>query len=73
MADAKDARRHRNSGPEMVAGDLPKCCASSIGGGKKQDQNPGLSAGEELNLQKQILDLQEQLHEFWRPVGGGDT
>lgn len=34
---------------------------------------PGLSAGEELNLQKQILDLQEQLHEFWRPVGGGDT
>jgi DNA primase len=34
---------------------------------------PGLSAGEELNLQKQILDLQEQLHEFCRPVGGGDT
>jgi DNA primase len=33
----------------------------------------GLSAGEVLNLQKQILDLQEQLHEFWRPVGGGDT
>ena len=32
----------------------------------------GLSAGEVLNLQKQILDLQEQLHEFWRPVGGGD-
>ena len=32
-----------------------------------------LSAGEVLNLQKQILDLQEQLHEFWRPVGGGDT
>src|SRR5262245_26576868 len=31
-----------------------------------------LSAGEVLNLQKQILDLQEQLHEFWRPVGGGD-
>jgi len=24
-------------------------------------------------LQKQILDLQEQLHEFWRPVGGGGT
>ena len=33
----------------------------------------GLSAGEVLNLQKQILDLQEQLHEFWRPVGGGGT
>jgi DNA primase len=34
---------------------------------------PGLSAGEVLNLQKQILDLQEQLHEFCRPVGGGDA
>ena len=33
----------------------------------------GLSAGEVLNLQKQILDLQEQLHEFPRPVGRGDT
>jgi DNA primase len=33
----------------------------------------GLSGGEVLNLQKQILDLQEQLHEFWRPVGRGDT
>lgn len=33
----------------------------------------GLSAGEVLNLQKQILDLQEQLHDFCRPVGGGDT
>jgi DNA primase len=33
----------------------------------------GLSAGEVVNLQKQILDLQEQLHEFSRPVGGGDT
>ena len=32
----------------------------------------GLSAGEVLNLQKQILDLQEQLHEFPRPVGSGD-
>jgi hypothetical protein len=32
-----------------------------------------LSAGEVLNLQKQILDLQEQLHEFGRPVGGSDT
>ena len=34
---------------------------------------PGLSAGDVLNLQKQILDLQEQLHEFPRPVDGGDT
>jgi hypothetical protein len=32
-----------------------------------------LSAGEELNLQKQILDLQEQLHEFSEPIGGGST
>ena len=40
---------------------------------KSQLKIPGLSAGEELNLQKQILDLQEQLHEFWRPVGGGST
>jgi len=40
---------------------------------KNRIKVPGLSAGEVLNLQKQILDLQEQLHEFWRPVGGGDT
>jgi DNA primase len=40
---------------------------------KSQLKLPGLSAGDELNLQKQILDLQEQLHDFWRPVGGGDT
>jgi DNA primase len=40
---------------------------------KTQIKVPGLSAGEVLNLQKQILDLQEELHEFWRPVGGGDT
>lgn len=39
---------------------------------KSQLKIPGLSAGQELNLQKQILDLQEQLHEFWRPVGGDD-
>jgi len=32
----------------------------------------GLSADEGLNLHKQILDLQEQLHEFWRPDGRGD-
>jgi DNA primase len=40
---------------------------------KSQLKIAGLSAGEVLNLQKQILDLQEQLHDFWRPVGGGDT
>jgi DNA primase len=40
---------------------------------KNRIKAPGLSAGEVLNLQKQILDLQEQLHEFWRPVGGGDA
>ena len=34
---------------------------------------PGLTAGQVVNLQKQILDLQEQLHEFSRPAGGGDT
>jgi hypothetical protein len=40
---------------------------------KNRIKVPGLSAGEVLNLQKQILDLQEQLHEFPRPVGGGDA
>jgi DNA primase len=33
----------------------------------------GLSAGEVVNLQKQILDLQGQLHEFSQPAGGADT
>ena len=40
---------------------------------KNKMRLPNLSSGEVLNLQKQILDLQEQLHEFWRPVGGGGT
>ena len=40
---------------------------------KNRIKAAGLSAGEVVNLQKQILDLQEQLHDFWRPVGGGDT
>jgi DNA primase len=40
---------------------------------KSQLKLPGLSPGEELNLQKQILDLQEQLHEFSQPAGGADT
>ena len=40
---------------------------------KNRIKVPGLSAGEVLNLQKQILDLQEELHEFCRRVGGGDT
>ncbi|MFL6551957.1 MAG: hypothetical protein ACJ8LV_01200, partial [Chthoniobacterales bacterium] len=34
---------------------------------------PKLTVGEVINLQKQILDLQEQLNEFSRPVGGPDT
>ena len=40
---------------------------------KNRIKIPGLSAGDVLNLQKQILDLQDQLHEFPRPVGGGDA
>jgi DNA primase len=40
---------------------------------KNRIKIPGLSTGDVLNLQKQILDLQEQLHEFPRPVGGGDA
>jgi DNA primase len=40
---------------------------------KNRIKVPGLSAGEVLNLQKQILDLQEQLHEFSRPVGRGNA
>jgi DNA primase len=34
---------------------------------------PNLSTGEIVNLQKQILDLQEQLHELFRPTGPGDN
>ena len=34
---------------------------------------PNLSTGEIVNLQKQILDLQEQLHELLRPTGPGDN
>ena len=33
---------HRNSGREVVAGDLPECRASSFGDGKKPDQSPGV-------------------------------
>jgi DNA primase len=40
---------------------------------KSRIKAPGISAGEVVNLQKQILDLQEQLHDFSRPVGGGDA
>jgi DNA primase len=40
---------------------------------KSRIKAPGISAGEVVNLQKQILDLQEQLHEFSRPGGGGDA
>jgi DNA primase len=34
---------------------------------------PNLSTGKVVNLQKQILDLQEQLHELSQPVGQGDS
>jgi DNA primase len=34
---------------------------------------PNLSTGDVVNLQKQILDLQEQLHELSRPAGPGDN
>jgi DNA primase len=34
---------------------------------------PNLSTGEIVNLQKQILDLQEQLHELSQPAGPGDN
>ncbi len=44
-----------------------------LGALKNKMRLPNLSAGEVVNLQKQILDLQEQLHEFCRPVGGGGT
>jgi DNA primase (bacterial type) len=40
---------------------------------KSRIKAPGISAGEVVNLQKQILDLQEQLHEFSRPGGGDDA
>ena len=40
---------------------------------KNRIKLPGLSPGEVVNLQKQILDLQEQLHDFSRPIGGADT
>jgi hypothetical protein len=40
---------------------------------KNRIKLPELSAGDIINLQKQILDLQQQLHEFCRPVGGGGT
>jgi DNA primase len=34
---------------------------------------PNLSAGEIVNLQKQILDLQQQLHELSQPAGPADS
>ena len=40
---------------------------------KNRIKLPELSAGDVINLQKQILDLQQQLHEFCRPAGGGGT
>ena len=40
---------------------------------KNRIKDPGLTAGEVLNLQKQILDLQEQLHELSQPAGPADN
>ena len=40
---------------------------------QSQIGSPGLTIGEQTNLQKEIVDLRQQLHEFCRPVGGGDT
>jgi len=34
---------------------------------------PDLTPGDVINLQKQILDLQEQLHELSQPAGAADT
>src|SRR5207249_6638465 len=34
---------------------------------------PQLSAGDIVNMQKQILDLQEQLHELSQPAGSADN
>ena len=34
---------------------------------------PELSTGDIVNLQKQILDLQEQLHELSQPAGAADN
>ncbi|PYL07744.1 MAG: DNA primase [Verrucomicrobia bacterium] len=39
---------------------------------KNRIKLPGLSTGDIVNLQKQILDLQEQLREFSRPVTAAD-
>jgi DNA primase len=40
---------------------------------KNKMKLPNLSAGDIVNLQKQILDLQQQLHDFSRPVGTGGS
>jgi hypothetical protein len=44
-----------------------------LGVAANQIKLPNLSTGEIVNLQKQILDLQEQLHELSRPAGPGDN
>src|SRR6266576_2090269 len=40
---------------------------------KDQIKLPELSAGDIINLQKPVLDLQEQLHELSQPAGPGDN
>ena len=44
-----------------------------LGVAANQIRLPNLSTGEVVNLQKQILDLQEQLRELSRPAGPGDN
>jgi hypothetical protein len=40
---------------------------------KNKMRLPNLTAGEVVNLQKQILDLQEQLHELSQPAGSAKS
>jgi hypothetical protein len=40
---------------------------------KDQIKLPELTTGDIINLQKQILDLQEQLHELSQPAGTADN
>ncbi len=40
---------------------------------KNKMRSAQLSTGDVVNLQKQILDLQEQLHELSQPAGAADS
>jgi hypothetical protein len=67
MADAKDARATETVVEKWWQGICQSVMRRRLETAKNRIKVPGLSAGEVLNLQKQILDLQEQLHDFWRP------